>query len=252
MSAAPKTKASKLIEELNVLLHQGERDEFTLRRIKSEAEKLRSSDAFNAYILLGMLASLENNVDEMRMNHLAALKLQPNEPNANFNYSTSLNNLCFYSEAREFSVKAYLGGPGNLQILSSLIEICVRSGRIREARKWLERFQALSPKKVNENEGLILEANELLDDGCVSDDEVEEILELSASALRSNKVIPNRVGIETLSDEESYWLNYMFEVQRPPADIVELNFEAAERLANSEIPARATDAVIVTFTSAVG
>ena len=98
MSAAPKSKTSKLIEKMNDLVNRRDRDEFTLRRIKSEAEKLRSSDAFNSYILLGMLASLANNVDEMRLNHLAALKLQPNDPTGNINYSTSLNNLCFYSE----------------------------------------------------------------------------------------------------------------------------------------------------------
>ena len=252
MSAAPKTKASKLIEKMNDLVNRRDRDEFTLRKIRKEAEKLRSSDAFNAYILLGMLASLENDVDEMRLNHLAALKLRPDDPNANFNYSTSLNNLCFYSEAREFAVKAYLGGPGNLQILSSLIEICVRSGRIREARKWLRKIEKLEPEVVIENKNIILEAYDLFSEFDVSDDDVEEILRLSLSALHHNKVVPTKIIIETLSDEESYWLNYMFEVQRPPADIVELNFEAAERLANSEIPARATDAVIVTFTSAVG
>ena len=251
MSAAPKSKTSKLIEQMNDLVIRRDRDELTLRRIKSEAEKLRSSDAFSAYILLGMLASLEYNADEMRANHLAALKLRPNDSNANFNYSTSLNNHCFYSEAREYAEKAHLGDPGDLQFLTWLIEKSLNFGRIREARKWLHKSEELKPKGVNEYKNIIVEAYELLTEIDVSDDEVEEILEISASALRSNRVTPNKINIETLSDEDSYWLNYMFELQRPPAEITDMNFEAAERLANSEVPARATDAVIVTFTSAV-
>lgn len=251
MPGTPKTKASELIDKLNDLLHQEERDEFTLRKIKKEAENLMSSDAFNAYILLGMLASLENDVDAMRKNYLAALKLRPNDWDANFNYSTSLNNLCFVSEAREYAEKAYNGNRGNLTSLSFLIEISLKSGRIREARKWLKHFQALSPEEVNEDESLILEAHEMVVGSRVSDEYVEQLLELSFSIMRRNDITPKNFEIEILTDEESRWLNFTIEVPRPPAEVVNLDFEAAEQLAKSKIPTQVTDAVIVTFSSEV-
>lgn len=252
MPATPKTKASELIEKINALLHQEERDEFTLRKIRKGAENLRQSDAFNAYVSLGMLASLENDADGMRTNHLAALKLQPNDPNANFNYSTSLNNLSFYSEARGYAEIACNGARESLEYLSLLIDISLKIGRIRDARKWLERFQLLSPKKANENESLILDANELLDDSGVSDENVEQLLEFSLSVLRRQDVIPKRFEIATLTDDESRWLNFTIIIPQQPREVVSLDFEVAEQLARSEVPSQVTDAVIVTFSSEVG
>ena len=251
MPAASKTKASKLIEKLNALLHQKERNEFTLRKFRKEAENLRSSDAFSAYLLLGMLASLDNDVDKLRKNHLAALNLRPDDPDANFNYSMSLINLCFYSEARVLAEKAYQGSRGNLKYLSFLIEICLKSGRIREARKWLHKFEELKPEVEIENKRIIQEAFGLLSEAHVSDDEVDEVLEMSSSVLRHNKIAPNIINIGTLSDEYSYWLQYLFEVEETPENIADLNFDVAMRLAESIIPAKVTNAVIATFTSAV-
>lgn len=251
MPATPKTKASELIEKINALLHQEERDEFTLRKTKSEAENLRSSDAFSAYVSLGMLASLENDENGMRKNHLAALKLQPNDSNGNLNYSTSLNNLGFYSEAKEYAHNAYEGNRGNSTILSYLIERCFKSGRVSEARNWLEKWETEFPKGACESKEIILKASKLLDSHGVNDDDVEKLVNLSSSVLHRHQIYPHRAKTETLTDEESHWLNYTLEVQRPPEEIVNLIFESAMELAKSNIPSQVTDAVIVTYSSAL-
>lgn len=251
MPAAPKTKASELIEKVNALLNREERDEFTLRKIKIEAEKLRPSNAFSAYVLLGMLASLEDDVDEMRANHLAALKLRPNDPVGNLNYSTSLVHLGFYSEAREYALKAYEGNRGSATFLSLLIDRCYKSGRVQQAKGWIHEWETLNPEQDHDLKNSILAANELLKEDGIGDEVVEELVELSLDVLRRNNFHPDGVDIEFLADEDSRWLNYTFIVRQSPDIIVNLIFESAKELAMSNIPSQATDAVIVTNSSAL-
>ena len=96
-----------------------------------------------------------------------------------------------------------------------------------------------------------MQAGKLLDDYGVSDDDVEKLVTLSLSVLHRHKIYPHRERIETLEDEDSDWLNFTIEVSRPPAEVVNLDFEAAEQLAKSKIPTKVTDAVIVNFSSKV-
>ena len=250
MPVKAKTKASQLIERINALRRQEEMDEFTLRKIRKEVEALQLSDAFNAYILFGSLASIEQDLDGVRDNYSKALKMRPDDRDANINYSISLNNLGFFTEAREFAEKAYPADQADLVLLDYLINRSWVSGRIRDAQKWLERWDIVNPKSANELTEFISNASELLDENGVSDDDVERLLQLKISVLHKQKIYPSRSIGETLEDEDSCWLNYFFEVRLPPKEVVELNFKAAEKLAKSDIPTYVTDSVIVTFTSA--
>ena len=249
--AKPKSKASQLIEQVNALRLQEERDDFTLRKIRKEVEDLRATDAYSTYMLLGMLASIEHDINGVRKYHSKALKMHPNDLEANTNYSTSLGHLGFYTEAREFAEKAYLADQADLELLDFLIEQSWVSGRIRDAHKWLERWDAVTPKDADPRSEIISEASELLDEDGVSDDDVEKLLQLKMSVLHKQEIYPSDSLIDTLEDEESRWLNYFFEVRLPPKDVAALNFEAAKKLALSNIPIYVTDSVIVTFTSAV-
>ncbi|MCZ6533586.1 MAG: hypothetical protein O7A08_11565 [SAR324 cluster bacterium] len=251
MPIKPKRKASKLIKQLNLLLHQESRDEVSLRKFKKDVESLRSSDAFSAYILLGGLASKEQDVEGMRENHSKALKIRPKYPDANINYANSLKHLGFYTEAREHAQRALLADHTHLPTLNDLIEMCLFSGRIREAKKWLRNLRRIKHEKANESRKLILRASELLDECGVSDDDVERLLQLKMSVLHKQKVYPARTIADTFEDEESAWLNFFVEVNVSPAKAVELNFKAAGELAVSDIPPYVTDSVVATFTSVV-
>ena len=251
MPVKAKTKASELFKLLNVLFLGEDRDEFTLRKIKKETEALRSSDAFAAYILLGGLASLEHDVEGMRRNHSKAIKIRPDDPDANINYASSLKNLGFYTEARKFAERAYLADQTYLRTLNDLIEMCWASGRVREAMKWLRRWKLEEHGKANDTREATIRATELLDENGVSDDEVERLVQLKLSVLHKEKIYPSRsIGVP-MEDEESRWLNYLVEVRLSPKEVVELNFKAADKLAKSDIPTSVTNSVIVTFTSAV-
>ena len=250
MVAKPKSKASQLLKQINALRIQEERDEFTLRKIKKEVEDLRATDTIAAYILLGGLAVIERDVAGMRDNYSKALKMHPDDVEAIINYSTSLLHLGFYTEARVFAEKAYLADQADLEILDYLIDRSWVSGRIRDARKWLERWDDVNPKNAHARAEIISDATELLDEDGVTDDDVESLLQLNMSVLHAQMVYPSSAVGETLEDEDSCWLSYFFEIRLPPKEVVELNFKAAEKQALSDIPIHVTDSVIVTFTSA--
>jgi len=167
-----KPAAARLIERLNVLLGEKNRSPFVLSTLKKEAQALLKTDAFHAYVVLGMIACLEQNVDEMHKNHLKALNLYPHEPLASINYAASLANLGFNSEASKQYRKAYQLEPANLNVLSGLMEALTFAGQVREARKLLVNdWKKKSPSSPYEREDLVMHLAEFLDKQEISDDE---------------------------------------------------------------------------------
>lgn len=69
MIAEPEFKTDQIIGKLNQMAQSGAIDEFQLAGFKREAENIKKDDIANGFLLLGMIACLENKPDEMRSNH---------------------------------------------------------------------------------------------------------------------------------------------------------------------------------------
>ena len=99
MTIQPALASNALIEEINALFRSRSVTEIATRRIRREAEKLKTSDARGAYMVLGMLDCLAWTEKDMRENHERVLRLASSDFYVYLNYVTSLDRMNFVSEA---------------------------------------------------------------------------------------------------------------------------------------------------------
>ena len=75
------TKFNSLINRLNELEeHDRAGLEFEIRRLKKDAEQLKSADPAEAFAILGIIACFEGNIPDMRRHHQNALLHSGEEP----------------------------------------------------------------------------------------------------------------------------------------------------------------------------
>jgi len=245
-----KPAGAQLIERLNALLEQKNLNLFALNSIKKEAQALLGADAFHAYIVFGMIACLEQNIDEVRENHLRALKLYPHDLLANTNYAASLANLGFNAEAAELYQKVYLAEPSNLAVLSNLIKALTYTGRIREARKLLiNDWSKKSPSTPHKKADLINQLAEFLDKREIADSEDERIRSLAISHLSDQNICRSYESLSLVNDDGTEWVDYVIGIKRPIDQVVELNCSLADSIAN-EIPTKVMEAITVRYSTA--
>lgn len=143
------TKFSQLVQEINQLLKVEDRadiDDFTFRRLERDAKTLIDANPAESFSLLGMLACLDENIDEMHRCHLLSIKYQ-NEDVFYNNYSISLENLFFFDEAYEYALKAYSLVSGREVNLTRLIDLAFLLEKAEDLQDHLAAYQKLTGKE---------------------------------------------------------------------------------------------------------
>ncbi|MCP4113031.1 MAG: hypothetical protein GY749_47140 [Desulfobacteraceae bacterium] len=108
MIANPEKKSDEIIFELFKITDTGLYDIFTLNRCKIEAKKLREQNFLEeAFAILGMIACIEKNIEEMHSYHRRALGYSGETYFSLYNYATSLTFSSLYQEAYEYALKAF-------------------------------------------------------------------------------------------------------------------------------------------------
>jgi hypothetical protein len=110
-----------LIAEIREKTLAGRMSEFDLARLRRLAKQAISSDPSNGYAALGMLACLENKVDEMRRFHRMSIDNDPNSSILHSNYAASLVFLREYGEAIEQAALAFKIDAANIGALDLII-----------------------------------------------------------------------------------------------------------------------------------
>lgn len=144
----PKSKFSALIEELNKLAEErASLPSLSLHRFKKEARSILKSNPAAGYLLLGILAGFEGNAEAMHRFHELAIELSGEDPQYRRNYTASLLNFRFLSEALTFARKVYENSndPGaKLDALDTMIKAHDLLGEEDEFFKLCDEYQTLS------------------------------------------------------------------------------------------------------------
>ncbi|QTA83056.1 tetratricopeptide-like domain-containing protein [Desulfonema limicola] len=121
--AVPKKKTNEILNKLFEIFSTGLYDDFTLTWCKAEAEKLKRQDVFleDVYNILGMLACIEGDIDNMHSYYRSALGYSGNSFFSLSNYSASLVKSTLYKEAYEYALKAFEIEKSDEIILDALI-----------------------------------------------------------------------------------------------------------------------------------
>ena len=113
-SPTPATKASRLVDQLRSLAPVEEPDELLLRRIEREARGLMTADPVGAHTVLGVLASLLGNTEDVRYHNDIALQQSGRSADTLNNYSVCLLRIGSPTQAigsEEIDDIKALGGP---------------------------------------------------------------------------------------------------------------------------------------------
>lgn len=141
--ALPKRKTHQLMEELNNASGLTI-DEFSLNRIKFEAEKLRNSDPAYAYVVLGMVYTLKGNEAEMRNNFNTALSLDKSDKNILDNFATSLARFAHFVESAGYYRSAYDIESYDLKLLKYSMIYSFFGGNFNEVSNLISKYGKLT------------------------------------------------------------------------------------------------------------
>lgn len=243
MISQPVPITNELITKINEIQnrsHQANDLEFQL--LKRQAHSLKSQDARWAYSILGMIAALEGNPEEMRENHHKALKLAPHDSFIKINYNSSLHNMGFFSEALQQSKSILQTTPKDPYMLNLVIDNAVGACRFKEAFYYLQQIQenrATSPKSKTIQVGV-----QLFQKYALEDDEAENLQKMVYDLLHSKGIYFLCPRIRAFEYDN---ISYSIRIDLPVSEIGDLNFELADRF--SQLENMRADVIVFEYTS---
>ena len=140
---APRTKFNELIKQLNDMRQSGKIDEFTLRLVYKEAEKLKETDLAEGFSIMGVIECLRGNTAEMHRLHKLSLDYS-SEALFYINYAMSLHKSGLVEDAHQMIVQAYGANPTDLDLLQCAIEGAVELERTEEAAVYMKSWEKLT------------------------------------------------------------------------------------------------------------
>ena len=232
MAPTPKTKALELAEQLELVGEAEPVDEVALHRIVAGAEKLIRVDAAAGHGLLGRVAALRWDIDEMKRRHRLAVSLG-NPVLSRCNFALSLGLVGQSDEALKVALEASKHAPDDSLALRVLIDAALSNGRLRDAQCYLNRWRKLRPDETTPHARDIDSLVAALDRGLFSEGGVREILRVAASIQVNARVRCHHHTVSESFEEPGSFLMTVYLVA-PSSLAVDLNCELAERWAESQ------------------
>lgn len=228
--AQPKLKLSELAEQANGLALEPCLNDFELNKLRLEAKKLIQNDPRGAYITLGIIACIEENIDEMRESHENALRIAPNDSVALCNYARSLSFAGYYESAK--TIASRLTAGDRIDGLEFLAFLNMESGDFASSVNLLAE-RRVSGFAENDYIRSLAGIHKFIEEKNISTGKVKAHVSLAADLLHEYKVFFMSPHIEILEDEESEWLSYELSIRRSVDDVVKLSLELARRAADA-------------------
>lgn len=145
MQSAPEKITSSLVDQLNKIREKKiAKAPFLFTRMKQDVDKLREISVSDADMILGMIASLEGDEEEMRKRHKNAIRYAPHNEQYTSNYVTSLVHFLRYREAAEQEYALFeVSGKSSIKHILSAIEFYLFAGLVHESHRLIEESEGL-------------------------------------------------------------------------------------------------------------
>lgn len=232
MAPTPKPKALELADQLERISEAEPVDEVAVRRIVAGASKLMPVDAAAGHELLGRVAALRWNIDEMKRRHLLSVSLG-NPVLSRCNFALSLSLVGLVDEAFRVALEAVEQSPGDRLPLRVAIDAALADGRLRTAKSCLDRWRKLSPDEATPHAPEVDSLVRALDQGLFSEDGVRKILRVAASIRVNARARSHHIAVSESFEEPGSFLMTEY-VVTPSSRAADLNCELAARWAESQ------------------
>ncbi|HIJ85265.1 MAG TPA: hypothetical protein HPQ00_13820 [Magnetococcales bacterium] len=214
------------------------RFEFELKRLVRVAKGYCRKEPTRAYYLLGLLATLQEDVESMRSSFKNALVHSGNDFDVRHGYGSCLARLGFFSEARNQYEILYRENPEDLDVLAELIVSALAAGRIQEGVKWIHCWSDLNPDRPFEEAETIAKSGALLEKFGISDDQVERLQGLALKILEKERKEVKTINYRGMPEENPQWIDASLVLDEPKEVVDDLNVKLASALSSNSTPRR--------------
>lgn len=249
MQLHPQELADQIFSQLSELsAHRDRVNEFTLKRIQHDAERIKSHDPVAAYTALGCIAFLRHDTEEMLYNHQKALKFNDYDFHSNINFAVSLSNAGYFGLAYEYGKKAFnIAGPEHVEAAKEFLNHCKSAGKFQEAA---ELMQLLGKMKIEiPKDNVVVDGLKFVNSRNIDPELISDYFCLSTEIMKKNDIYPKNIRHWHYEDEEEeYFIKEIF-IEASSEDVAQMNTELSELVTKKNYPTDLNMAFCVFFTA---
>ena len=231
MPPRPLPKSHGLAKRLARMATTAAIDEFALRRIEADAEKLMGTDVAGAHLALARVAALRWDFDEMNRRHELAIRLR-DTAFTRCDCSTSLTLVGEIDKAFEIAREAQTRAPDDLMVLRHAIEAAVQDAQFRKAQTLCDGWSRLSPQKAMPLQPGIAALAKAVEHGAFTEAGARDALRSAVTIRRDARIRCSGFSVQP-SVEEPGSFGFKYDLIASPDDAGDLNYALAQRWADS-------------------
>ena len=242
MAPIAQIKQEKIVNELEELTFEQRHSPFVLNKYKREAEQLLNVDPGAAHMILGMIASLECNLDELHQRFKAALRLIEDSVNCLKNYTSSLERLARYEEALAIAKRTYEQYPNHPLAINTYSNSCAFYGAFRQALQVLSELEPL----ISEKRPLLILLSsivEFLNSKNITDDNLQQFIKTTTHSLISRNVYVHYVNFKYYPADD--WLRIDYFIDVDDDELADIDEEVEKKIV--DLPEYVREAIILEF-----
>lgn len=200
---------------LAAMAEEIEPGEFELKRLEREAEGLLKINAAAGYTVLGAVASLRGDVEEVHARHRHALQLSGESPRTLHNYAASLVTLGDVTGALEVAHRAYARAPADADMFAGVVSTSILTGHFREAFDLVGAWNGSNPERPCAPDSPVEAILSAIDRDVFTEERLQEVLAIAHETLRSWKVRVSRVEVHADQHDPDSFLFECFVAASP-------------------------------------
>lgn len=246
MQPNPQTISGEIFDRLNALSHSDLHNEMLLRTLARDIDRLRNADAVAAYQLAGALAAFRGNVDEMRRNHEAAIRLK-HTPEPLMNYSCSLHRAGFLNEAASYMERAQNLRPHDKMLTGRLTYLTQIAGYFQRAADLLVHHKLKATDVAEDLTEEVESTRAIQAEWGLDDTHTSALVSIAVGLAHARNEYKIDVDLSISSDDEMRWIAMSLSASTDPRVAAELNRAFVATVVDSELPPNLTSAFVIRF-----
>ena len=235
-TAVAESKTAHLIDQLGRIVAADSTDDLAIRRVEREAKALMSTEPASAHTVLGGIAALRRDLDEVQRHHRIALDVRKSGITY-FNFAVSLSLLGEMRGALEAAKSGLEAEPDDPRWLRHAIKLSMEAAHFSEARQLGGRWARLMPNEPHvETRNAMLVAT-AIDEGVFSEEKAQQVVGLFGTVQRSKGYLAlTGFDVSVLRPDPTEPGSFAYErpIQASPSAAAELNGQYADRLLEAE------------------
>lgn len=224
-------------EQINHLIATDTHDPVILSQFKNKARNILTIDVYEGYIALGVLASLEGNVEAIHTHYQQAIENFSRKPELVASYAESLARVGHFSPAAELMLEAYYLSPSTLNYLDKAIQLCGIVGRFYFVGELLRIREKINPQNTHPFASNTKQIIQWMKKTKVTDDQLEKLINLALSLLQQYPIVITPRHVEITLDEDQQKLHYKIHLAEKTETISEITNRLTQQIIAAGLPA---------------